>query len=57
MLIAKTSESLNGSTALYLRLTTKDNNLLLSRENELPAESDMITRRYLFSVFGSLAGH
>ncbi|XP_068240110.1 uncharacterized protein [Palaemon carinicauda] len=56
-LITKSPESLNGSAALGLQLQRVEGELMFQRDNKVPEVADMLTRRELFSVCGTLVGH
>ncbi|XP_068224554.1 uncharacterized protein [Palaemon carinicauda] len=56
-LITKLPESLNGGAALGLQLQRVGGELMFQRGNKVPKVADMLTRRELFSVCGTLVGH
>ena len=57
-LIAKAPESLDGSSALGLRLRkNKRGELMFSRGNDVPRSCESLSRRELFAVCGKLVGH
>ncbi|XP_068224113.1 uncharacterized protein [Palaemon carinicauda] len=56
-LITKSPESLNGGAALGLQLQRVGGELMFERGNTVPEVADMLTRRELFSVCGTLVGH
>ncbi|XP_068240111.1 uncharacterized protein [Palaemon carinicauda] len=56
-LIIKSPESLNGGAALVLQLQRVGGELMFQRGNKVPEVADMLTRRELFSVCGTLVGH
>lgn len=56
-LVTKSPESLNGGAALGLRLSRVGGELMFRRGNSVPEVADMLTRRELFSICGTLVGH
>lgn len=56
-LITKPLESLDGGAALGLRLSRVGGELMFRRGNKVPEVADMLTRRELFSICGTLVGH
>ncbi|XP_068224614.1 uncharacterized protein [Palaemon carinicauda] len=56
-LITKLPESINGGAALGLQLQRVGGELMFQRGNKVPKVADMLTRRELFSVCGTLVGH